>query len=301
MDFDVIIIGGGPAGCSAALVLGRCRRKVLVIDHGRQRNLASHALHAFITRDGTPPPEFLKLARADALRYPTVTWRQGKATDARAIEHGFQVDLDGGDRVTSAKILLATGVVDELPELPGIERFYGRTVHHCPYCDAFEHSGEAIGVYGRGEKGVGLALLLGVWSADVVLFTDGPDEEVRACRHRLEEHRVVLCEQPIAALEGDDDGHLREVVLRDGKRVARSALFFNTGRHQRSPLAERLGCRFDEGAVATDRPLEETSVPGVFVAGDASKDLLLVVVAAAEGAKAAFAINRALCRQEGRH
>jgi thioredoxin reductase len=300
MDFDVIVIGGGPAGCSAALVLGRCRRKVLVIDEGRQRNLSSHAMHAFITRDGTPPREFLQLAREDALRYPTVTWRQGKVTDARGRDRGFEVEV-GGQRLTAAKLLLATGVVDELPAIPGIERFYGRSVHHCPYCDAFEHTGEAIGVYGRGDKGVGLALLLGVWSDDVMLFTDGPDDEARACGHRLEEHRVRLCEQPIAALDGDDEGHLGEVVLRDGTRIARSTLFFNTGRHQRSLLAERLGCRFDEGAVATDRPMEETSVPGVFVAGDASKDLLLVVVAAAEGAKAAFAINRALCRQEGRH
>ena len=96
---------------------------MLLVDHGKQRNLSSHALHAFITRDGTPPPEFLKLAREDALRYPTVTWRRGLVTDARAVEHGFQVDLDGGGRVTAAKLLLATGVVDELPELPGRGRF----------------------------------------------------------------------------------------------------------------------------------------------------------------------------------
>jgi thioredoxin reductase len=301
MDLDVIIVGGGPAGCSAALVLGRCRRRVLVIDHGRQRNAASQALHAFITRDGTPPAQFLELARADALRYPSVRWRDGLVIDAGCARQGFEVVLDDGSRLTARKLLLATGVVDEVPALPGIERLYGRSVHHCPYCDAWEHRDRALAVYGRGEKGVGLALLLGVWSDDIVLFTDGPDDEARARREHLRAHGVTLREDPVAALEGDDQGRLREVVLRDGTRIERDALFFNTGRHQRSPLPERLGCRIDEGAVATDRPLEETSVPGVYVAGDASKDLLLVVVAAAEGAKAAFAINRALCADEGRH
>jgi thioredoxin reductase len=301
MDLDVIIVGGGPAGCSAALVLGRCRRRVLVIDSGRPRNAASHAMHALISRDGMPPAEFLAAARADALRYPTVQWRDGFVVNAWCEPNGFGVELQDGTRLASRKLLLATGVVDEVPRLAGIERFYGRSVHHCPYCDAFEHSDEALAVYGRGEKGVGLALMMSLWSADVMLFTDGDDPEARAADERLRAHGIALQEAPIAALEGDDDGRLRAVVLRDDTRVARDAMFFATGRHQRSPLPERLGCRLDDGAVATDRPLEETSVPGVYVAGDASKDLLLVVVAAAEGAKAAFAINRTLCRDEGRH
>jgi thioredoxin reductase len=190
--------------------------------------------------------------------------------------------------------------VDEVPELPGIERFYGRSVHHCPYCDAFEHRDEALAVYGRGEKGVGLAVMMGLWSPDVMLFTDGDDPEARSAQDRLDAHGIVLEQAPVAALDGDDDGRLRTVVLRDDRRIARDAMFFATGRHQRSPLPELLGCRLDQGAVATDRPMEETSVPGVYVAGDASKDLLLIVVAAAEGAKAAFAINRSLCHDEGR-
>ncbi|HZR01878.1 MAG TPA: NAD(P)/FAD-dependent oxidoreductase [Burkholderiales bacterium] len=299
--FHTIIVGGGPAGWSAALVLGRCRRQVLLIDAGQPRNAASHAMHAFISRDGVEPATFLQQAREDALRYPTVTLVRGIATDARCDGDRFTVTMQDGSQHASSTLLLATGVVDELPALPGIGALYGRSVHHCPYCDAWEHRDAPIAVYGRGEKGVGLALMLTLWSKDVVLCTDGIDEHARAEQSRLAAFGVTLREEKIERLEGDPQGRLEGVLFEGGQRIERRALFFNTGQHQRSSLFDRLGCRFDDrGGVVARRTSEETNVPGVYVAGDASRDVLLVVVAAAEGAKAAFAINHLLLQREGR-
>jgi thioredoxin reductase len=300
VDCDVVIIGGGPAGWSAALVLGRCRRSVVVLDDGLYRNAVSRALNGFLTRDGIAPAEFLDLARGDALRYPGVKWLQGHAADAGRDGDGFVVALDDGSRLRGRKLLLATGVVDTLPALDGIERCYGRSVHHCPYCDGWEHRDQRLAVYGRGTHAVGLARMLSLWSADVALCTDGADDEARTCKPLLDAQGIALHEAPVRALDADGDGRLRAVVFGDGARLPCEALFLATGHRPRSPLPQRLGCRVEHGGVVRERPFEETSVEGAFVAGDASRDLLLVVVAAAEGAKAAFAINRALLVEEGR-
>jgi thioredoxin reductase len=298
--WDVIVIGGGPAGLSAALTLGRCRRRVLVCDAGRYRNRASRHMHCFLTRDGIAPQDFLATAREQLRPYDCVQLRSITAADVHAHERGFEVILEGGAREACRKLLLATGVVDELPRLEGIDRFYGVSVHHCPYCDGWEWRDRQIGACGHGEKGAGLALMLRQWSADVALFTNGAGDLTREHRERLARFEVSIHETRVACLEGDDDGHLQRIVLTDGKTIARDALFFNTGQHQRSALAERLGCEFTErGGVQTHEHEVATCVPGLYVAGDASRDVQLVVVAVAEGTKAGFAINRALLTEDG--
>lgn len=298
--WDVIVVGGGPAGLSAALVLGRSRRRVLVIDAGRHRNRSAEAMHSYLSRDGTPPREFLAICRGQLAPYDCVELRSGEVADARRHGEGFEIVLDG--RLERARrLLLATGVVDHVPKLEGIERFYGRSIHHCPYCDGWEWRDRALGVYGRGDaEGAGLALMLKQWSADVVLCTDGPAEMGRKRREQLAKHVIPVREERIAKLEGSDEGRLERIVFSDGGALARDALFFNTGQHQRSPLAERLGCIFtDKGGVAVGEHEVQTSVPGLYVAGDASRDVQLVIVAAAEGAKAAFAINHSLLEEDG--
>jgi thioredoxin reductase len=195
---------------------------------------------------------------------------------------------------------LTTGLIDALPRLEGIERLYGRSVHHCPYCDGFEHRDQPLAVYGSGDKGAGLALMMKQWSSDVALFTDAQSTVSADMADRLKQQSIEIYSEQIARLDGTEDGVLKSIRLKGGRVIERSAMFFSTGSRQRSKLSELLGCaRDDDGGVVTDPVTEESSVPGVYVAGDASRDVLLVAVAVGEGAKAGVAINRALLREDG--
>ena len=296
-DTDVIIVGGGPAGLSAALVLGRACRRVLVFDHDRGRNRFSHALHGFITRDGTPPAEVRRLAREELRRYDTVHLESVEVLRAACAGPLFEVTVADGRTFTSRRLLLATGVVDNVPDIPGLQDLYGRSVFHCPYCDGWEVRGQGLAVYGRGRRGYGLSLELTGWSRDIVLCTDGPcgfDADELA---RLTRNGITVREERVTTLEGHD-GILNRVVFADGSHVVRRALFFTTGQTQCSDLARTLGCEFnDKGTVSTGK-YETTHVPGLYVAGDASRDVQWVVVAAAEGAEAAYAINQDFIREE---
>jgi thioredoxin reductase len=279
-------------------MLGRCRRSVLVCDNGRPRNAASHALHGYLTRDGIHPSEFRAIGRRELERYDTLHLKDIAATDAVCEAGGrFKVTLADGSIVRSRKLLVATGVCDNLPEIDGIDEMYGRSVFHCPYCDGWEVRDQPIGIYGREHRGVGLALELTAWSRDLVLCTDGPggigDEE----RSRLERNGIGLREERMIALEGTD-GMLERIRFDSGEPLARRALFFSSGQFQRSELAIRLGCEFnDKGTVRTGK-YESTHLPGLYVAGDASRAVQWVIVAAAEGAEAAFAINTDLTRED---
>jgi thioredoxin reductase len=295
--FDVIVVGGGPAGLSAALILGRCRRRILVCDAGHPRNAKSHGLHGFLSRDGSPPADLLECARQQLQPYLSVTVRSVEVVDAEARSEGFAVILEDGSCCAASKLLLATGVVDELPAIPGIERFYGRSVHPCPYCDGWEWREQPLAVYGRGEKGTGLSLMLTLWSKDLVLCTDGPGELSPAQRERLSLHQIPVREEPIARLEGTENGLLRKIVFANGAALARQDIFFNTGERQRSPLIAKLGCKLDEKGRADTGEFEESNVPGLYIVGDASGDVQFAIVAAAQGARAAVAINKALLRE----
>jgi thioredoxin reductase len=297
LAYDCVIVGAGPAGLSAALMLGRCRRQVLLCDTGEQRNARSSGIHNYLTRDGTRPAEFLQLARDEVAQYPTVEFRQVEILDATRSPDGFRLVCDDARQLTARKLLLATGVVDELPEIEGLEALYGTSVHHCPYCDGWEWRDRPVAVYGSGEEGSALALGLTVWSRDLVLCTNGPSRLSATEVEKLERYRIAVREDRILRLEGSE-GRLQRIIFNRGAPLDRAALFVCASQHQHSGLARKLGCRFtSKGAVDTGT-CEATDVPGLYVAGDASKEAQFVIVAAAEGAEAGMAINKALLKDE---
>jgi thioredoxin reductase len=292
-DFEVIIVGGGPAGLSAALVLGRCLRTVLVCDAGHPRNEASGAMHGYLSRDNFPPLEFLKIARDQLVPYENVKLLKMEVIDVVRVENGFEVLLNDGTRMFCRKLLLATGVVDNLPQIKGAEEFYGKFIFHCPYCDGWEVRGQTLVVYGNGARGHGLSLDLKNWSDKVVLCTDGPSELTPDEIDDLKMHSIPIIEDRIESIQSN-----RTIRFIDGKLFEMGAMFFTLGQRQRSHFPEKLGCECSEkGAVKTSN-YQVSSIPNLYVAGDASEDLQLVIVAAAEGAKAAFAINKALIAED---
>jgi thioredoxin reductase len=292
---DVLIVGGGPAGLSAALMLGRCRRSVLVCDLGQARNRRSHALHGYLTRDGVAPSEFNELGRLELPPYG-VTLRTIGVTGARPAKNHYRVALSDGSHEKARFLLIATGVIDSLPAIAGFEECYGRSLFHCPYCDGWEVRDRPLAAIGRGGHVAGLALGLKTWSPDVVACTNGTRLERRQLE-RLAANGIRVRTEHIERLD-HRDGRLMTVVFRSGEPLARDAMFFTTGQHPQSDLAIKLGCQLtSRGTVRTGTQCD-TNVPRLFVVGDASRDAQFVVVAAAEGVKAAVAINRALQSEE---
>jgi thioredoxin reductase len=295
--WDAIVVGGGPAGLSAALVLGRCRRRVLVCDAGEPRNRHSHQLHAYLTRDGVPPAEFLDMARAGLSAYPGVEIRRCTVAGAERAGRQFVLRLADGTQARSRKLLLATGVRDELPRIEGIEEFYGRTVHHCPYCDGWESRDEPVAVYGRRRRAFEMSRAMTAWSDDIVLCSDGAAGLTTEQKRQLARNGVRIIEERILRLAGSD-GQLDAIVFAGGRRLARRRMFFDLPSHAQSELPRQLGCRMRRDGSVHCSGYEATDVPGVFTAGNVAGDVQLVVFAAAEGAKAAFGINLSLTRED---
>ena len=290
--YDTVVVGGGPAGLSAALVLGRCMRHALLCDDGRYRNAKSEALHCYMGHDGIPPAALLDRARSQLKPYDTISTARSSVTGIEKDAHLFAVAFRAGASVRARSIIVATGVVDELPAIPGIEALFGKSVHVCPYCDGWEHRDAPVAVYGRGVKGTNFALLLRQWTDDLVLCTDGRPLSAEQ-GDRLRRRGVDLREQAIDSLMGKN-GCLEAIRFKGGEALPRRALFFTTDQHPRSPLLEGLGCAYDEkGGLACDGD-GKTNIPGVYVAGDVSRDVQLAIIAAAEGARAALAVNRYL-------
>jgi thioredoxin reductase len=294
--YDAVVVGGSWAGLAAAMQLARARRRVLVVDAGMPRNRFAHAAHGFLGQDGRAPAAIMETARAEVLAYPTAEFRRGKVASAREEDGGFVLGLADGGELRARRLVLATGVVDELPEVPGLRERWGRTVLHCPYCHGYEVADGRLGVLATSELSMHQALLIPDWSADVTLFTNGafaPDAEQRAA---LEARGVRVEERRVDALVGDAPA-LAGVRLQGGEVVPLDALFTAPRTRMASPLAEQLGCAFDEGmqgpVIRTDA-FKETTVPGVFAAGDAARMQHNATLAAADGVLAGVGAHRTL-------
>ncbi|WP_205749108.1 NAD(P)/FAD-dependent oxidoreductase [Frigidibacter oleivorans] len=288
--YDVIVVGGSYAGQSAALQLLRARRRVLVIDADRRRNRFAATAHGFLGQDGVAPATIARQARDQLRAYPTLDWIDGTATAAEGQRDGFAVTLADGIRAEGRRLLLAQGVTDQLPDLPGLSDRWGRSVFHCPYCHGYELQGGRVGVLANGPMSVHQAELLTEWGP-VTYLANGtdPGDEARAA---LTGRGVAIEPAPVAALAGE-----AEVTMEDGRSLPFAGLFVASRTTPNGPLAGTLGCAVEEGPVGpylrTDG-MKETSVPGVFACGDIARPAGSVGLAVGDGTFAGASLHRSL-------
>lgn len=288
--YDVLIVGAGPAGLSAALMLGRSRRNVLICDDKQPRNAPAHAMHGFLTRDGISPAEFLRLAREDLYQYTSLEWSDMRVENIEREGTSFSATLADGSQVKTRKVLLATGVLDALPDIEGCATYFGSGVYNCPYCSGWEVRDERIAVYGYGKAAWNLALQMLLWSRDIVLCAEGPLRLNGRELLVLAQQNIMIIEDPVVRVEGD--GHqLTHLVLANNTKFPVRALFFNSPPHHHSALPQRLGFG------RTPLEAQEKSIPGVYIAGEAAHTRW-VSGAVADGAEVAIEINKELLLED---
>lgn len=300
-EVDVLIAGGGPAGLSAALLLGRSRRSVLLCDGGEPRNGVSHASHSFLTRDGTPPLELRGIARDQLAPYSSVVLSDTTVANIVHEQDRFRATLDDGRDVSARKIVLATGVRDELPDVEGLAAIWGTSAFACPYCDGWEWRDQPWAILANGDEAAQVAPLFRQWSRDLMLFTNGPATLSDEQRDLVRALQIEMCEEPIARLESEH-GRLSHIVFANGERLARSVLFLRTTLRPRTELAVQLGCELTEEppvpALIQVDAMGKTSVPGVYAAGDVATRMQQVAMAVATGAAAGAMINHELVHDD---
>lgn len=302
MEWECLVVGGGAAGLSAALVLGRARRRTLVIDAGRQSNLAAHGIGGLLGHDGRPPAELYELGRKELEQYPSVEVRTGEVLTAERSDGGFDIDLADGTRERVSRVLLATGMEYRPPLLPGLADIWGNSVFHCPFCHGWEVRDQPLAVLAEGERAMHMARLLRGWSDDVVLLTGGTGGLDDDQLVRLGTAGIVVDDREVTQL-ASVEGELEAVVFADGSRLPRRGLLVATTLHQRTGLAARLGVTFVAAGPVSAEAVEvdalfRTSVPGVFAAGDVCTQMPQVAAAIAAGSAAAASMVQSLMEEK---
>ncbi|HEX7117290.1 MAG TPA: NAD(P)/FAD-dependent oxidoreductase [Longimicrobiales bacterium] len=291
--FDAVIVGGGPAGLSAALWLARYRRRVRLYDAGEPRNRMTTAVHGYPGLDDPAPEELRRRIRAQAVE-AGAEFCPDRVVALRGSKGDFRVESEHGAPVRARRILLAYGCRDCVPDIPGLAPAYGITVHHCPDCDGPAVTGEPVGVIGWTRTAAELALFLQTWTERVVLLLHGHETELDdAGRDTLRRRGVAVRAAAVARVD-QRDGRVRGVELANGERLELTRLFFRVATPPASDLGRRLGCRSAEGGRIAVDDGQETTAPGVYAAGDITGHPHLAISAAADGVRAALALHRSL-------
>jgi thioredoxin reductase len=288
MSFDVVIVGGGPAGLSAALNLGRSRKRVLLCDSGPRRNAAAEQVHGFVTQDGTPPADFRRIGRRQLEPYPSVEVRNVQVEEIQGERGAFRVRLSTGT-VEARRILLCTGMIDELPEIDGYRELWGRSIFQCPYCHGWEVKDRKFGFLAPGLDSYDFALFLRNWTSDVVLLTDGRYAVPPEVRTRLESARVRVEERRIARLSASD-GLLDRIEFAEGGPLPIEVLFARPPQRQVA-IVQSLGLALDAGGYVQVDESRQTSIPGIYAAGDLITPVQSAILAAASAVQAAARLN----------
>ncbi|WP_054026475.1 NAD(P)/FAD-dependent oxidoreductase [Bacillus sp. FJAT-28004] len=290
---DVVIIGGGPAGLNAALVLGRARKSVVVIDEGRPRNRITRETHGFLTRDGISPGEFRRIAKEQINAYPSVHFVEDAAVTIIGTDGNFQITTAQGTMYRSKKLLFAAGMKDLPLAINGLDEVYGKSAFVCPYCDGWELRDQPLVLIVKGDRALHFTKTISGWTNQIIICTDGPDEWTDEQREELKKHNVPTFDSPILRIESSD-GIVKQIVLEDGTIVPCTGIFFAPKLAAGSDLPKALGCQVNEaGTVVVDR-FGKTNVPGIYSAGDAATELYQAITAASMGSMAAVGINSEL-------
>ena len=299
-SYDVTIVGGGPAGLTAALFLARYLHSVVVIDSHDPRNWEARGINGYLGLHGITPPELRERGRAEAARYGAQLVDGCVSTVRREAEEHFVTTLEGGRTFTSLRLMLAFGIKDVWPQVPGLDQCYGQTVHHCPDCDGHEAKEKRTVVIASGRSAAGMALSLTTWTRDITICTNGkPDAIEPRVRAKLDALKIPVVEQRLVRLEADGS-NARALILDDGSAVECERVFFAIGHYPADDLGVQLGCdRDDEGLIVVDDKYR-TSVPNVFAAGDITPGPHLAIAAAGGGAVAALAMHASLVPEERR-
>jgi len=292
---DVIVIGGSFAGHSAAMQLARASKSVLLIDSGSPRNRFAEGVHGFLGQDGRPPRDIMMFASTELLAYPSAATLHAEVTSVVRMDKGFRLNLSNGDERQALRLVLATGVSDDLPPIPGLKERWGKTVLHCPYCHGYEVKGRALGVIANNPMSAHHAALISDWGP-VTYFTQGPLDSDEATHALLAKRNVAIEQSPIIELFGTAP-QLEAVRLDDGRKLAIDVLFTASRTRMSSPLAEQLGCAFEEGPTGPYIKVDLwglTSVPHVYAAGDATTPMHNATLAAGSGVIAGVGAHQSL-------
>jgi thioredoxin reductase len=292
-NFDVIIVGGSYAGLSAAMSLGRSLRKVLVVDAGQPCNAQTPRSHNFLTQDGKTPAEIAELARRQLATYDTVTLINDTAVSATKTANGFNMTLHSGGQASSTKLVFATGIKDQLLDVPGFSACWGISVVHCPYCHGYEFKGQKTAVLGNGETAMHYAMLVSNLTKDLHIFTNGKHEFTDDQLVKLRQHNIPVNELPVAEIE-HKNGHLTNVVLKNGDKFKFDALYFRPPFKQHSDIPEALGAELTEQGYLKIDAMQKTTVEGLFACGDNSSMMRSVANAVAAGNMVGAVVNREL-------
>lgn len=298
--FDAVVVGGGPTGLNAAMVLGRACKRVLLCDDGPPRNALAEELHGFITRDGTPPAEFRRMGREELLPYD-VEQRRTRVTRIEHADSGprFRLTLASGEQVRTSHVVVAVGLIDEPIDLPGMREVWGRSAFQCPHCHGWERRGRAWGALSLSQPTTEFLLLLRGWTSNLVAFTHGVFEPDAALRQRLEKKGVVLVTQPIRRIVSETGGVLRGIETTDG-RVTPLDVLFHMPKQSLPPVVRDLGLELNDFGFVKVDGRQQTSIPGIYAAGDVTTMAQAAILGAAAGAMAGFAAIHAMS-QENEH
>jgi thioredoxin reductase len=295
--FDAIIVGGSYSGLAAAMALGRALKEVLIIDSGKPCNEQTPYSHNFVTQDGKTPKEIATSAKQQVEKYETITFFNGLATNGSKTDKGFEIQVTSGEIFHADKLIFATGIKDEIPNIEGASECWGISLLHCPYCHGYEVRNQKTGILGNGEHAYELAKLISNWTNDLTVYTNGKSSLTVEQTQKLSNHQIQINEKDIERLE-HHTGYLQNIVFKDGTKAAVKATYSRNSFDQHCSIPESLGCALDDEGYIKVNPFQETSVDGVFACGDNTTRLRTVANAVAMGTTAGMTASKKMILEQ---